>query len=286
MTTQLATLPATSPHLVADWWYTLGYAETPPARLAVSAADLGAFAGALAERGQAPAAALVGRVAREVARAEAVARTRDPYDQRDTLAGVSGERYVWAFRRLSDALAALRATRRSDYHPYPQPRNLREDSLDRLFRRFPLVDFPRATALLFTGALVCADPRIGADPRADALALAAPTVLAPEDWPRYTLCGFREGIALARVNTAARWLRIGPRALEDIWAAAREQSAPRAGRLGEERGLLLAEERAREAILRIAPADAALRPYEVAPSLSLAPVAALPRIHRPRRPAV
>lgn len=287
MTLQRATLAATSPRLAMSWWYTLAHEETPPARLAVRATDLDALAASLAERGQAAPATLVGRMGREVARAEVERRARDPYGQAEAAMDAGGECYVWAFRRLGDALMALRAIRRSDYHPYPHPTNLREDSLNRLFQRFPLVDFPRATALLFTGARVCDDPRIGADPRAERLAMEAPATLAPEEWARYTLCGFREGVALARVDAAAHWLRIGPRTLEDTWAAAREQCTPHAERIGEERLLLLAEERARETLLRIAPADKEPRPYEVATALSQAPTPDEPapaRSRRPRRP--
>lgn len=184
-------------------WYTLAHEQTAPAEVCVGAAALADFAEALATCGQEASAARMSQIAREVAL--------------DAL----GERYVWAFRRLGDALTALRANHRSDYHAYPHPQNVREASLDRLWRRFPLPEFPRTTTLLFMGMRVCDDPRLLGDPRADALAALAPEVIAPEDWGRYTFCGFRQGVALVRVSASSRWLRISARSLEDAWAAAR-----------------------------------------------------------------
>lgn len=284
MTTQRAVFPVSSPHMAVNWWYTLAHEDMAPTQLAVPAADLAAFAEALAGRGQVAPAALVARIAREVAYAEAELRARNPYGAAESAAGPGGERYVWAFRRLGDALEAVRATRRSDYHRYPQPRSLREASLDRLYQRFPLVDFPRGSALLFTGMNVCDDPRIGPDPRADALASEVPAALPPDAWQRYTICGFRQGIALVRVSATARWLRIGARALEDAWADARSDPSESSERVGEERHLRVAEERAREALLRIAPTDAPQRPYEIADILSPTPDPGEPAPLRARRP--
>ena len=45
-----------------------------------------------------------------------------------------GVRYLWAFRRMRDALLVARANHCSDYHAYPLPNTLHEDSLDRLVR--------------------------------------------------------------------------------------------------------------------------------------------------------
>ena len=284
MTTQRAILVRNITALAVNWWYTLAHEDTAPTQLAVPATELAAFGETLAGRGQVAPAALVARIAREVAHAEAELRARNPYGVAESAAGPGGERYVWAFRRLGDALEAVRATRRSDYHRYPQPRSLREASLDRLYQRFPLVDFPRVSALLFTGMSVCDDPRIGPDPHADALVAEVPTALAPDTWQRYTVCGFRQGIALVRVSATARWLRIGARALEDAWADARSDPSESSERVGEERHLRVAEERAREALLRIAPADAPQRPYEVVGILSPTPDPDEPAPLRTRRP--
>jgi hypothetical protein len=209
------------------------------------------FAEALASAGQAAPAALVAQIAREVARSEQRGQS-----EQGELRG--GERYVWAFRRLGDALVALRANHRSDYHAYPQPQSIHEASLDRLYQRFPLADFPRTTVLLFNGMRICDDPRLLADPRADALAALAPVVIAPEDWGRYTFCGFRQGIALVRVSARSRWLRIGARALEDAWAAARsEAEAPAAHQSVS--ALKTAESLARDTLLHAAPPEAFMR---------------------------
>jgi hypothetical protein len=251
------------------WWYTLAHEQTPPADLCVSAAAVREFAEALAGAGEATSAALVAQIAREVARGA----------QGERHVG-GGERYVWAFRRLGDALAALRANHRSDYHAYPQPQNIHEASLDRLYQRFPLTDYPRTTALLFTGMRVCDDPRLWADPRADALVSLAPAVVAPEDWGRFTLCGFRQGVALVRVSANSRWLRIGALALEDGWAAARRgaEATPPSGS-----ALKAAESLARDTLLRAAPAEAFMRLDE--PTIATAsaePTAVLP-LGRPAR---
>ncbi len=240
------------------WWYTLAHEQTPPDDLCVSAAAAQEFAEALAAAGEAASAALVAQIAREVA--------RGPQGEQRT----GGERYVWAFRRLGDALAALRANHRSDYHAYPQPQTIREASLDRLYQRFPLTDYPRTTALLFTGMRVCDDPRLWADPRADALVSLAPTVVAPEDWGRYTLCGFRQGVALVRVSARSRWLRIGARALEDAWATTRSVSA-----------LKTAESLARDALLHAAPAEAFMRLDE--PTIASAEPPTVRPLGRPAR---
>ena len=220
-------------------WYTLAHEQTMPASVCLDAATLEEFADALASAGQEAPAARVAQIAREVA------------------LGALGERYVWAFRRLGDALTALRANHRSDYRAYPRPQSVREASLDRLHRRFPLPEYPRTTALLFMGMRVCDDPRLGADPSAESLASLAPGVIAPEDWVRYTFCGFQQGVALVRVSASSRWLRIGGRALEDAWAEAREAAdAPHTQRSLSP--LKTAETLARDALVRAAPADAFL----------------------------
>lgn len=252
-----------------SWWYTLAHEQTPPADLCVNAATLQSFAEALAAAGQAASAARVEQIAREVARSAEELR--------------GGERYVWAFRRLGDALAALRANHRSDYHAYPQPQSIYEASLDRLYQRFPLSDYPHTTALLFNGMRVCDDPRLWADPRADALAALAPEVVAPEDWGRYTFCGFRQGVALVRVNAGSRWLRIGARPLEDAWAAARREAeaAPRSVS-----ALKTAESLARVALLHAAPAEAFVRLDEPATlsAASASPPGVRPLDHATRSP--
>lgn len=221
-------------------WYTLAHEQTAPAEVCVGAAALEDFAEALGACGQEASAARMSQIAREVAL--------------DAL----GERYVWAFRRLGDALTALRANHRSDYHAYPHPRSVREASLDRLWRRFPLPEFPRTTALLFMGMRVCDDPRLLGDPRADALAALAPEVIAPEDWGRYTLCGFRQGVALVRVSASSRWLRIGARSLEDAWATARRDAETPPYSQPSVSALKTAETLARELLVRSASTDAFL----------------------------
>lgn len=248
-------------------WYTLAHEQTSPAEVCVGAAALEDFAEALANCGQEASAARMAQIAREVA------------------LGSLGERYVWAFRRLGDALTALRANHRSDYHAYPHPQSVREASLDRLWQRFPLPEFPRTTALLFMGMRVCDDPRLLGDPRADALAALAPEVIAPEEWGRYTFCGFRQGVALVRVSANSRWLRIGARALEDAWAAARQDAETSHGQPSVS-ALKTAETLAREMLVRGAPAEAFLSLDDppasaVASSSASAPLAA--GSARPRR---
>ena len=244
------------------WWYTLAHEQTPPADLCVTPAAAQEFAEALAGAGEAASATLVAQIARELARGA----------QGEQRAG-GGERYLWAFRRLGDALAALRANHRSDYHAYPQPQSIREASLDRLYQRFPLTDYPRTTSLLFTGMRICDDPRLWADPRADTLVSFAPTVVAPEDWGRYTLCGFRQGVALVRVSANSRWLRISARALEEAWAEARREAEATPGSVS---ALKTAESLARDALLHATPAEAFMRLDEPAsaepPSGSLRPL--------------
>ncbi len=249
-----------------------------PARLSVSANALSDFADALAAHGQAAPATLVAQIAREVADDEVAQRAAAPCGKsigkgvvaRAQSAQHGDARYVWAFRRLSDALTAMRANHRSDYHAYPHPQTLREASLDRLYQRFPLTDYPRTTALLFTGARICEDPRLWADPRADTLVSAAPAVVVPEEWERYTVCGFRQGVALVRVSEDSRWLRVGAHALEDAWAAANQEGAALAAYAPARRGAdgatairttmagarVTAETLARDTLLRAAPAEA------------------------------
>lgn len=250
----------TTTHPAMAWWYTLAHEETSPARLGVSAAALHEFAETLDARGQETSARLVAQIAREVAHAETPRRADTA---RRGLSGASdavdGVRYVWAFRRLGDALTALRANHRSDYHAYPHPQTLQEASLDRLYKRFPLVDFPRTSALLFTGMRICDDPRLWADPRIKLQAPALPMLVAPEEWERYTVCGFRQGVALVRVTASAKWLRIGARTLEDAWAEARHALDLATLSVADEERLRLAETRARDTLLRAAPAEAFMR---------------------------
>ena len=191
------------------WWFTLAHAETPASALALPGAQLDELIAYLQARGQPVAPAL-----------RAHARLRE----RTARSGEKGLRYLWAFRRLHDALLAARANHRSDYHAYPCPATLREASLDRLYRRFPLSDYPQTTLLLITGAQVCADPLLGPDPDSRSLAAILPGALAPAAWDRYTLCGFEHGAALISVLPSDRWLRISLPALEDAWAAATRQS--------------------------------------------------------------
>lgn len=199
-------------HPAMRLWMTLAYCDTAPLRLGATSAELRAFAEALVEREQATQAALVAKIAREVAHAEAVRRNRPGGVDMDA------ERYIWAYGRVDDALTAFHANHRSDYAAYPEPRTPREASLDRLYRRFPLADFPRTNALLFAGVRVCDDPRLQADPAAETLIDLSPTPLTHADWDRYTFCGFRSGLSLVRVLASTRWLRIGLRNLENAWA--------------------------------------------------------------------
>lgn len=261
-------------HPTVCWWYTLAHEQTSPADLCITAAAAQEFAEALAAAGEAASAALVAQIARELARGV----------QGEQRAG-NGERYVWAFRRLGDALVALRANHRSNYRAYPQPQTIHEASLDRLYQRFPLTDFPRTTALLFNGMRVCDDPRLWADPRADTLGALAPTVVAPEDWGRYTLCGFRQGVALVRVSASSRWLRIGARALEDAWAAARSEAEATTATPRSVSALKTAESLARDALLHAAPAEAFLLLDEPASAAASAePPTVHPLGHSARQP--
>src|SRR5579859_4247497 len=169
----------------ATWWYTLAYAETPLREQALTDDDLRDLVETLRARNL--------PLPAELASPRARAR-------RASASGpLSGARYIWAFSSLRDALLAARANRRSDYHAYPQPATLREASLDRLYRRFPLDEFPRASVILFSGATVCPDPLLGPDPAPGSLAAELAGVMGPELWDRYTLCGFRQGASLVRV---------------------------------------------------------------------------------------
>ncbi len=188
----------------AAWFYTLAHAETPLRELALTEEDLRDLVETLRARNLPLPAELAASRARR-------ARASDPF---------SGARYIWAFPSLRDALLAARANRRSDYHPYPRPATLREASLDRLYRRFPLDEFPRASVILFSGALACADPLLGPDPAPGSLAAELADAIGPDLWERYTLCGFRLGVSLVRVTSSDRWVRMAPRALEDAWAGA------------------------------------------------------------------
>jgi hypothetical protein len=190
----------------AAWYYTLAHAETPLRERALSEDDLRDLVETLRAR-TLPLPA-------ELASPRASARRASGSGP------LSGARYIWAFSSLRDALQAARANRRSDYHAYPQPATLREASLDRLYRRFPLDEFPRTTVILFSGAPICPDPLLGADPAPGSLAAELADVTGPELWDRYTLCGFRRGASLVRVTPADRWVRMSPRALEDAWAIA------------------------------------------------------------------
>jgi len=259
MSAQRAPVIPTAAQSAVRWWYTLAYDDASPARMAVSAGALGQFSEALAALGKTAPAALIARVMREVTFAEAEQRARASDDETgQSIATAGGERYVWAFQRLSDAMAAARVNRRSDFHAYPQPQTLREASLDRLFQRFPLVEYPRTRVYLFTGMEVCDDPRIGADPCANALVAEIPALVAPEDWGRYTVCGFRQGVSLVRVNATSRWLRVGLRTLEAAWAEATGDLPSSA----DDARLLAAETDARDALLRIAAAQASRRRNE------------------------
>jgi hypothetical protein len=91
-------------------------------------------------------------------------------------------------------------------------------------------------------------------------------------------------VALVRVSARSRWLRIGARALEDAWAAARsEAEAPAAHQSVS--ALKTAESLARDSLLHAASPEAFLRLDEPAsPAASAAP--AIPAGVRPMgRPA-
>ena len=191
----------------APWWYTLAHADTPARRLALPGIALDELIACLEKRGLPVAAPL---------------REHERLRRRSALSA-EGMRYLWAFRRMRDVLQAARANHCSDYHAYPLPRSLRESSLDRLYRRFPLDEYPQTTIMLISGAFVCDDPLLGPDPAPHSLAAAAPTAIAPCDWARYTLCGFERGAALISVLPSDRWLRVTPPALEEAWAVATYQ---------------------------------------------------------------
>ncbi|HEU0026327.1 MAG TPA: hypothetical protein VFQ25_04360 [Ktedonobacterales bacterium] len=190
----------------ATWHYTLAHAETPLRERALSEDDLRDVVETLRARNL----PLPAELASPSARARRASGSGP----------LSGARYTWAFSSLRDALQAARANRRSDYHAYPQPTTPREASLDRLYRRFPLDEFPRTTVILFSGAPICPDPLLGADPAPGSLAAELADAMRPELWNRYTLCGFRQGASLVRVTPSDRWVRVSPRALEDAWATA------------------------------------------------------------------
>lgn len=196
---ELATQPSAAP---ATWSYTLAHAETPLRGLALGEDDLSALVETLRARDMPLPAELVASPAR---------RARGP---------LAGARYIWAFTSLRDALQVVRLNRRSDYRAYPEPKSLREDSLDRLHRRFPLTEFPRASVILFSGTRVCLDPLLAADPVPGSLAADLAGALSPTLWERFTLLGLSQGASLVRVTAADRWVRMGPRALEDAWATA------------------------------------------------------------------
>ncbi len=198
-----ASQPAPAP---AAWWYTLAYVETPLREQALTDDDLRDLVETLRARNL--------PLPAELASPRASARRASASDP------LSGARYIWAFSSLRDALLAARANRRSDYHSYPQPASLREASIDRLYRRFPLDVFPRASVILFSGATVCPDPLLCPDPASGSLAAELAGAMGSELWERYTLCGFRQGASLVRVASSDRWVRMTPRALEDAWAAA------------------------------------------------------------------
>ncbi len=190
----------------ATWFYTLAYSETPLRDLALTENDLRDLLETLRARNL--------PLPAELASPRASARRASAGSP------LSGARYIWAFSSLRDALQVARANRRSDYRAYPQPATLREASLDRLYRRFPLSEFPRASVILFSGASVCPDPLLGADPAPGSLAAELADALGPNLWERYTLCGFRQGASLVRSCAADRWVRMAPRTLEDAWDTA------------------------------------------------------------------
>jgi hypothetical protein len=186
------------------WSYTLAYTETPLRERALSGEELSALVETLRTRG----IPLPAECASPRARARL---TNEPH---------SGARYIWGFTSIRDALQAARYTRRSDFHAYPDPATLREASLDRLYRRFPLSEFPRASVILFSGSLVCPDPLLTGDPASGSLVAELADALGPDAWERYTLLGFRQGLSLVRVMPADRWVRLTLGTLEDAWAAA------------------------------------------------------------------
>ncbi len=190
----------------ATWFYTLAYREAPLRDLALTEDDLRDLVETLRARNLPLPAELASPRARS---------------RRASASGpLSGARYIWAFSALRDALQAARANRRSDYHAYPRPASLHEASLDRLYHRFPLSEFPRVSVILFSGASVCPDPLLGADPASGSLAAELVDALAPDLWDRYTLCGFRQGVSLVRSSPTDRWVRMAPRTLEDAWDTA------------------------------------------------------------------
>lgn len=191
----------------ASWWYTLAHATKPAKAQALSGAALDGLIACLEERGL-PVATLL--------------RQHVCLRMRSALAP-EGMRYLWAFRSLRDAMLVAQANRRSDYHAYPHPTSLHEASLDRLYYRFPLTDFPQTTILLISGSFVCDDPLLGPDPEPHSLAAAQSTAIAPEDWGRYTLCGFTRGASLISVLPSDRWLRILPSDVEEAWDNATHQ---------------------------------------------------------------
>ncbi len=196
-----ASLPA------ASWWYTLAHATKPAKSQALSGATLDELIACLKARGTPVPPPL---------REHACLRVRSAL-------AAEGLRYLWAFRSLRDALLVARANHRSDYHEYPLPTSLAEASLDRLYHRFPLGDFPQTTILLISGSYICDDPLLGPDPEPCSLVAAQPTAIPLEDWDRYTLCGFSRGAALISVLPSDRWLRILPDDVEDAWADATHQ---------------------------------------------------------------
>lgn len=183
------------------WSYTLAYAETPLRALALGEDELRAVVETLRAHNLPLPTELAASSARRAQGAP------------------GGARYIWGFASLRDAIQVARAIRRSDYHAYPEPASLREASLDRLYRRFPLAEFPRARVILFTGASVCLDPLLGPDPAPGSLGAELPDALGPAIWERYTALGLRQGVALIRVTPNDRWVRLAPRTLEDAWAA-------------------------------------------------------------------
>jgi len=191
----------------ASWWYTLAHATQPAKALALSGATLDGLVAHLESRSLPVAPAL-----RQHARL-----------RRQSALAPEGLRYLWAFRSLRDALQVARMNRYSNYRAYPDPGSLREASLDRLYRRFPLGEFPETTILLISGSFVCADPLLGPHPPPNSLANAAPDAIAPEDWDQFTLCDLALGASLISVLPSDRWLRIPPPAVEDAWITATHQ---------------------------------------------------------------
>lgn len=202
---EVSAAEGTAPRM--PWWYTLAHAGTPARGLALPGVALDQLITCLERHGMPVPAPL---------------RDHERLRRRSALSP-EGLRYLWAFRRMRDALQVARANHRSDYHAYSLPNTLREDSLNRLYRRFPLDEYPKTTIMLISGAFVCDDPLLGPDPAPHSLAAVAPTAIAPSDWARYTLCGFELGASLLSVLPTDRWLRVTPPALEDAWAAATYQ---------------------------------------------------------------